>query len=109
MAVTHSLDIPLVFSRSDVAKVLNVAPLTIFNREKKGRYPAPSRSPSNYRIYTLRDIFHLQMLTYNQVYLAPILSLLWDKGYTDAKALESFISKAFDDYKTSATVGAVNG
>ena len=45
----------LTFTINQVAKMLNVAPTTIRNWEKKGLIAA-RRSPSNYRIFTIDDI-----------------------------------------------------
>ena len=72
-----------VFTRTQVAKLLNCTPLTIANREKKNIYPDPKRSPtSNHRYYTLQDAFLLQYLTFKQINLSSVASLLWDMGYT---------------------------
>lgn len=83
-----------VFSRSEVAEILNITTLTISNREKNKKYPQPKRDINNYRIYTLNDVFNLQLLTYNAIDPKPIVSILYDKGYNDIKALGQMIDSA---------------
>lgn len=83
-----------VFSRGDVAKILNVTPLTIANRERRQQYPDPKRDLNNYRVYTLNDIFNLQLLTFHAIDTRPILSLLYDKGYRDSKESTRMIENA---------------
>lgn len=74
--------VPPVLMRASVAQILGCTPLTLRNREDKGLYPEPTRHPENkYRIYTIADVFNLQQITYDCVYFAPILSILYDKGY----------------------------
>lgn len=90
------------FTRSEVAVILNCSPLTIYNREKSGKYPSPSRSSSNYRMYSLDDLFTLQKITYGQVYLSSIMSLLWDKGYTDVPSIERYLNDALEKFKTGS-------
>jgi len=89
------------FNRSEVAKILNISTLTIANREKNNKYPAPRRDLNNYRIYTINDVFNLQLLTYNHIDPKPIISVLYDKGYRDSKNLAEIIDEAM-----SARVGA---
>lgn len=79
------------FTRSEVAQILNVSTLTIANREKNKKYPEPKRDLNNYRIYTLNDIFNLQLITYNHLNPKPIISVLFDKGYRDTKLLGEMI------------------
>jgi hypothetical protein len=83
-----------IFTRSEVAQILNVTTLTVSNREKNKKYPPPRRDLNNYRIYTLNDIFNLQLITYNHVDPKPIISILYDKGYNDIKALGQMIDNA---------------
>lgn len=83
-----------VFSRSEVAEILNITTLTISNREKNKKYPQPKRDINNYRIYTLNDVFNLQLITYNAIDPKPIVSILYDKGYNDIKALGQMIDSA---------------
>lgn len=80
-----------IFNRSDVAIILNVSSLTIANREKSKKYPEPKRDMNNYRIYTLNDIFNLQLITYNHIDPKPVISILYDKGYRDTKLLGEMI------------------
>jgi transcriptional regulator with XRE-family HTH domain len=80
-----------IFTRSEVAQILNVTTLTISNRERDKKYPSPKRDLNNYRIYSLNDIFNLQLLTYNVIDPKPIISILYDKGYDDIKALGQMI------------------
>lgn len=80
-----------IFNRSDVAIILNVSSLTIANREKSKKYPEPKRDMNNYRIYTLNDIFNLQLITYNHIDPKPVISILYDKGYRDTKILGEMI------------------
>lgn len=83
-----------IFTRGDVAKILNVTPLTIANREKAKKYPEPKRDLNNYRIYILNDVLNLQLLTYSAIDPRPIISILYDKGYRDTKALGKLIDDA---------------
>lgn len=83
-----------IFTRSEVAQILNVTSLTVSNREKNKKYPQPKRDINNYRIYTLNDVFNLQLITYNAIDPKPIVSILYDKGYNDIKALGQMIDSA---------------
>jgi transcriptional regulator with XRE-family HTH domain len=83
-----------IFTRSDVAQILNVSPLTIANREKTKKYPSPKRDLNKYRIYTLNDVLNLQLLTYSYIDPKPIISILFDKGYKDTKILGEMIDQA---------------
>ena len=83
-----------VFTRSEVAQILNVSTLTIANREKNNKYPEPKRDLNNYRIYTLNDIFNLQLITYSYIDPKPIISIMYDKGYEDIKVLGTMIDNA---------------
>lgn len=82
------------FTRSEVADILNVTTLTISNRERNDKYPQPKRDMNNYRIYTLNDVFNLQLITYNLIDPKPIISVLYDKGYNDVKKLGQMIDSA---------------
>lgn len=82
------------FTRSEVAEILNVTTLTISNREKNNKYPPPRRDLNNYRIYTLNDVFNLQLITYSSIDPKPIISILYDKGYNDVKQLGKMIDTA---------------
>ena len=93
-----------VFTRGDVATILNVTPLTIANREKSGKYPEPSRDLNNYRIYTVDDVLNLQLITSRKVDPKPIISVLYDKGYRDNKD----ISQVLDLALSRKTGGAIN-
>jgi transcriptional regulator with XRE-family HTH domain len=83
-----------IFTRSDVAQILNVSPLTIANREKNKKYPDPKRDLNKYRIYTLNDVLNLQLITYSYIDPKPIISILYDKGYKDTKFLGEMIDQA---------------
>lgn len=83
-----------VFTRGDVAKILNVSPLTIANREKSKKYPQPNRDINGYRIYTLNDVFNLQLLTFRTIDQKPIISILYDKGFRDHKQIASILDAA---------------
>lgn len=82
------------FTRGDVAKILNVTPLTIANREEAKKYPEAKRDLNNYRIYTLNDIFNLQLITFGTLDPRPIISVLYDKGYRNTKDLGKLIDNA---------------
>lgn len=82
------------FTRSEVAKVLNISTLTIANREKQKKYPSPKRDLNNYRIYTINDVLNLQLVTYNHIDPKPLISVLYDKGYRDTKHLAQIIDDA---------------
>lgn len=81
------------FSRIEVSYILNVSTLTISNREKRGKYPKPKRDLNNYRVYTLNDIFNLQLITYNHIDPKPIVSILFDKGYRDPSVVTQIIDE----------------
>lgn len=88
-------------TRSEVAQVLNVTSLTIANREKRKQYPLPQRDLNGYRRYNLNDVFNLQLITYNQIDTKPILSVLYDKGFTDPKILGNLMDKALSSRTVS--------
>lgn len=77
-----------IFTRGEVAKILNCTPLTIANRETKGKYPEPARDLNNYRVYSLSDVLNLQGITYGTMDPHPILSVLYDRGYKDVKSIK---------------------
>lgn len=81
------------FSRLDVSNILNVSTLTIANREKNKKYPPSKRDLNNYRIYSLNDVFNLQLITYNHIDPKPIISILYDKGYKDPKIVSEMIDQ----------------
>ncbi len=88
-----------IFSRSDVAKILNVTSLTIANRERRQQYPEPKRDLNNYRIYVLNDVFNLQLITYGIIDPKPIISILYDKGYQEAPEVNKIIDFAMNRRK----------
>lgn len=90
-----------IFTRGDVSQILNVSSLTIANREKNNKYPIPRRDFNSYRIYTLNDIFNLQLITYNAIDPKPIISILYDKGYRDTKILGEMIDNALSRRTTN--------
>lgn len=83
-----------IFSRGEVAKILNVTPLTIANRERTEKYPEAKRDLNNYRIYTLNDVLNLQLLTYKTLDPRPIISVLYDKGYRNERELGKIMDVA---------------
>jgi DNA-binding transcriptional MerR regulator len=83
-----------IFTRSELAQILNVSPLTIANREKNKKYPNPKRDLNKYRIYNLNDVLNLQLITYSYIDPKPIISILYDKGYKDSKLLGEMIDQA---------------
>jgi DNA-binding transcriptional MerR regulator len=83
-----------IFTRSELAQILNVSPLTIANREKNKKYPSPKRDLNKYRVYTLNDVLNLQLVTYSYIDPKPIISILYDKGYKDTKMLAEMIDAA---------------
>lgn len=87
------------FTRSDVARILNITPLTIANREKRKQYPDPKRDLNGYRIYSLNDVLNLQLTTYEHIDTRPIMSLLYDKGYRDMKHLGQVMEEALNRRK----------
>lgn len=87
------------FTRGDVAKILNVTPLTVANREKANKYPEPRRDVNNYRIYTINDVLNLQLITYKTIDPRPIISVLYDKGYHDEKELSKILDNALSARK----------
>ena len=83
-----------IFNRSEMAQILNVSTLTISNREKNTKYPVPKRDLNNYRVYTLNDVFNLQLITYNHIDPKPIISIMYDKGFEDVRQLGKMIDAA---------------
>lgn len=83
-----------IFTRSELAQILNVSPLTIANREKNKKYPNPKRDLNKYRVYTLNDVLNIQLITYSYIDPKPIISILYDKGYKDTKMLAEMIDAA---------------
>jgi len=83
-----------IFTRSELAEILNVSPLTIANREKSKKYPPPKRDLNKYRIYSLNDVLNLQLITYSYIDPKPIISIMYDKGYKDTKFLGEMIDQA---------------
>ena len=94
-----SFTVEPIFTRGDVAKVLNITPLTIANREKNGKYPKPKRDLNNYRVYALNDVLNLQLITYSALDPRPIVSVLYDKGYRDHKQLGKVMDNALSRRK----------
>jgi DNA-binding XRE family transcriptional regulator len=92
-----------IFTRSEVAQILNVSSLTIANREKNKKYPEPKRDLNNYRVYTLNDIFNLQLITYNHINPKPVISVLFDKGYRDTKLLGEMIDNVLSRRSSNVT------
>lgn len=89
---------PPYFNRTDVARILNCSVLTIRNQEKAHRFPEPRRSSNNYRIYTLADVIRLQVIYHNSPNFNAILSILWDKGWQNAEACQSWLNAAMQEY-----------
>jgi hypothetical protein len=92
-----------IFSRSEVAKILNVTPLTIANREKANKYPPPQRDVNNYRVYSINDVLNLQVITFRLVDQRPIISVLYDKGYKDFGVISKMMDTAMNR-RTGANV-----
>jgi hypothetical protein len=88
-----------IFSRAELAVILDVSILTIANREKSGKYPIPKRDLNRYRIYSLNDIFNLQLITYDYIDPKPVISVLYDKGYNDVKFVGEMIDKVLSRRK----------
>jgi DNA-binding transcriptional MerR regulator len=93
MSNSNSISTPI-FSRGEVAKILNVTPLTIANRERNNKYPEPQRDLNNYRIYSLNDVLNLQLLTYKALDPRTIISVLYDKGYRNERELGKIMDSA---------------
>lgn len=87
-------DIAPLFSRGDLAKILQVTPATIANRERKALYPLPERDLNNKRVYSIEDILLLQAITYKKIDPKPIISIMHDKNYTDPKKVQILIDTA---------------
>ena len=100
---TNSLPADPTFSRGDVAKILNVTPQTIGNREKKGDYPDPARDLNNYRTYSIEDVFNLQLISFNFIDPRPVLAMLYDKGYRDKNKVGKLLDKVLSGYTREGT------
>jgi len=87
------------FTRKDVALILNCTPLTIANRESNDKYPVPKRDMNNYRVYSIDDIMELQLITFDEIDPRPILYVLYDKGYRDYNNLGRMIDEALSKKK----------
>lgn len=86
------------FTRGEVAKILNCSPLTISNREKpdedgNSKYPQPRRDLNNYRIYNINEVMTLQIITFGKIDTRPIMSVMYDKGWTDASQAAKLVEK----------------
>lgn len=53
----------------------------------------PKRDLNSYRVYSLNDIFNLQLITYNHIDPKPVISVMYDKGYQDPKILGQMIDE----------------
>jgi DNA-binding transcriptional MerR regulator len=85
-----------IFLRGEVAAILDVKPLTIYNRELRKQYPPAKRDLNNYRIYTLEDVIQLQLLTFGQCDPKRIFEVLYDKGYTDVKSVTAMVAEVLN-------------
>jgi DNA-binding transcriptional MerR regulator len=101
MALTT--EITPVFTRPEVAALLQCAPLTIANREKSGVYPKPYKDHKGHRVYQVSDIFELMYITYKNVYLKPIVAVMHDKGYTEITDLEQYLTKEYSSFQERIT------
>ena len=81
------------FTRSEIAQILNVSSLTIANREKNNKYPEPRRDMNSYRVYTLNDIFNLQLITYNLIDPKQHLKNTRETFMIRAIGIQSFLAK----------------
>lgn len=91
-----------IFTRTQVAQLLNCTPLTIANREKKNIYPEPKRHvSSNHRYYTIQDVFLLQYITFKQINLNSLASLLWDMGYQNSALVLPCLEQEVSIFKQS--------
>jgi len=70
--------------------------------KRNGKYPEPKRDLNKYRIYTLNDIFNLQLITYNHIDPKPIISILFDKGYKDPKIVSEMIDQVLSRRNSNA-------
>lgn len=91
------------FSRGELAKILNVTPLTIANREKRKQYPEPRRDLNNYRVYTLNDVLNIQLLTYKRIDQRPIMAVMFDKGIHNPKSCNKILQEAVNRRTGSTT------
>lgn len=85
---------PPVFTRGEVADILQVSTMTIYNREKRGIYPKPSRDLNGYRVYSVEDVLLLQVISRSKIEPKLIASKLHDKGYYDTKIVENILDSA---------------
>lgn len=89
------------FTRGEVARILNVVPLTISNREKQKKYPTPRRDLNGYRIYSLADVLELQKITFSAIDVNTIISVLYDKGIKNAREASHMIDTAISQVNGS--------
>lgn len=82
------------FSRGEVATILGVTPLTIANREKGGKYPPARRDLNNYRVYSLNEVFDLQVITFGAIDPRTIMSALYDQGMHNTREVAELIDDA---------------
>lgn len=95
---------PPTFTRREAATLLQCAPLTIANREKAGTYPDPKRDSNNIRYYYVSDILELMWITHKQIYLKPMVAILFDKGYTEKADLDTYLTDEFKKFQVKITV-----
>lgn len=91
--MSKTSNVPPIFTRGELAKILKCAPLTIANREKSKKYPSPDRDLNGYRIYSLNDVFNLQLITFNKLDPRPVVSIMYDKGYRDPKEIGKMVDE----------------
>lgn len=91
---TKSIKPTPLFKRAEVAKILGVTTLTIYNRENRNQYPSPKRDLNNYRVYDVDDIFNLQLLTYGAYDVESILRAIYDKGFTSPEEALKLVTEA---------------
>lgn len=87
----------LVFSISDLAKALNRSENSIRYSEQSHTIPLASRTESNQRVYSLRDMMHLQLILNQAVDMKSLAEALQEKGYKSSKQINKMLNQAFNE------------
>lgn len=87
----------LVFTISDLAKALNRSENSIRYSEQSHTIPLAARSESNQRVYSLRDMMHLQLILNQTVDMKSLAEALQEKGYKSTKQIDKMLTQAFNE------------
>lgn len=87
----------LVFSISDLAKALNRSENSIRYSEQSHTIPLAARTESNQRVYSLRDMMHLQLILNQTVDMKSLAEVLQEKGYKNTKQIDKMLNQVLSE------------